>query len=177
MLTKSYDYLFVVLFSILHELGHLSTLYLFGGRADKLSLAYYGIGLKHSTKLTAFKESIFLLSGIFVNLIFFLFDVQKQINLVLIFVNSLPIYPLDMGRVLKLLLNSVFCLRVSDAVFKMISVTILILLIILAIYIKSLSLTLIVIYVIIYSLNYSIDWGYYDKKRSWKNTPICSKTC
>lgn len=157
MLFKSYEYLYILLFSALHELGHLITLYLFKGRADKLVFAYYGIGLKRRAELSYIKELIFLLSGIIVNLVFYLFGIHREINLVLIFINALPIYPLDCGRAFKLILNNILSLNVSDKLYNAFSIMIIIALIVLAVYVKSISLGLIIVYIIVYSLNNSVD--------------------
>lgn len=155
MLARSYDYLYVLLFSILHECGHIIALYSFKGKADKICLSFYGIGLSHSSKFSYTKDLIFLLSGILVNIFFAIVGIKRDINIALAFVNSLPIYPLDFGRALKLTLNEFLGLRISDIAYNVISVITIILLIILAIYIKSVSLLLIVAYIIIYALNNS----------------------
>lgn len=157
MLFKSYDFLYVILFSALHELGHLIALLLCKGKPDKLVFAYYGIGLKHTSDLTDFCELIFLSAGIVVNLILFLVNIRRDINLALLIVNALPIYPLDGGRILKIILNTFLNLTVSDIVFKVISVFIIILLIVTAFYLKSVSLGFITLYVIVYSINNSFN--------------------
>lgn len=157
MLFKSYDFLFVILFSALHELGHLTALLLCKGKPNKLVFAYYGIGLKHSSDLTDFRELIFLSAGIVVNLIFCLFNIKRDINFALLIVNALPIYPLDGGRILKIILNTFLSLTISDMIFKAISVFIIILLIITAMYLKSFSLGFITLYVIVYSINNSFN--------------------
>lgn len=157
MLFKSYDFLFVILFSALHELGHLIALLICKGKPDRLVFAYYGIGLKHSSDLNDFSELIFLSAGIVVNLFFCIFNIKRDINLALLIVNALPIYPLDGGRILKIILNAFFNLTISDMIFKAISVFIIILLIITALYLKSVSLGFITLYVIVYSINNSFN--------------------
>ena len=157
MLFKSYDFLFVILFSALHELGHLIALLICKGKPDRLVFAYYGIGLKHSSDFNAFRELIFLSAGIVVNLFFYIFNIKRDINLALLIVNALPIYPLDGGRILKIILNKFFNLTISDMIFKAISVFIIILLIITALYLKSVSLGFITLYVIVYSINNSFN--------------------
>lgn len=157
MLFKSYDFLFVILFSALHEFGHLIALLICKGKPDRLVFAYYGIGLKHSSDLNDFSELIFLSAGIVVNLFFCIINIKRDINLALLIVNALPIYPLDGGRILKIILNTFFNLTISDMIFKAISVFIIILLIITALYLKSVSLGFITLYVIVYSINNSFN--------------------
>lgn len=149
--------LYVLLFSALHELGHIIMLYIVGGRAESITLAYYGIGLKHKSRLSDVRQILFLLGGVAVNLIFVLLNIERDINLALFTVNILPLYPLDGGRALKLVLNNILSVNASDTVFKVISAVIIILLTGAAVYLKNLSLVLIVIYIIIYSLNNSFD--------------------
>lgn len=157
ILANNYNYLYVLLFSSLHELGHLISLYIIGGRAESITFSYYGIALKHNSSLTWFKNIIFLSSGIIVNLICACFNFYRDINICLLLINALPIYPLDGGRILKIVLNQVFRLNISDVIFKIISFIIFALIVVLAIYIKSISLLFILIYIIIYSINNSFD--------------------
>lgn len=157
IITKSYDFINVLLFSSLHEMGHIASLFLLGGKFDSITLEYYGIGLKHSFCMKPLHEFLFLISGILVNLIFVIINCKRQINLALLFVNVLPVYPLDGGRILKLVFNRIFNLAVSDKAYNCVSVFVIILLIALTIYIKSASLALICLYIIVYSLNNSID--------------------
>lgn len=105
LFSNNISFLIVILFSSLHELGHIASLYMLGGRADKITVSFYGIGLKHSSRLSSCREIAFLMSGIAVNLVFAAFDVYRDINCALIFANALPIYPLDMGRCLMLIFD------------------------------------------------------------------------
>ena len=148
---------YLLLFSALHEAGHLCCLLLFGKNPDCLTVAFYGIGLKHSARLRLWQELVFLLGGIAVNAFFIALNVQKEINLALFLINALPLYPLDGGRIIKLVLNRLFALSISDAVFKAISAVLIAVLVALSIIYKNISLALISAYIIVYSLNNSFD--------------------
>ena len=151
--------LFLLLFSSLHELGHLSVLYLLGGRAEELTLSYYGIGLKPLYNFSAGKEVVFLLGGAAVNIIFAAFAIQRELNIALAAINLLPVYPLDGGRALGIIVNAFSDYAVSVRILQIISVIIISLLIIIAIVLKNISLLLISVYIIFYSIN---NRGMYD---------------
>lgn len=146
LFANNYDFLYALLFSSLHEAGHIISLYLLGGRADKITLSFYGIGLKHSSELAVSKEVIFLLSGIAVNLLFVMLDVERNINLALLFINAMPIYPLDIGRCFKLVLEKYFGVVVSYFVLYAISTAFLIALVCYCFYCKNFSVLLVSAY-------------------------------
>ena len=98
LFAKNDSVLFLLLFSSLHEVGHILSLYFFGGKAKKITFAYYGIGMVRHGDLNFLSEIIFLLSGIAINSVFVIFNFQREINFCLLFINLLPIYPLDAGR-------------------------------------------------------------------------------
>ena len=48
LFAKNDDLLYLILFSSLHETGHILSLYLLGGKAEKITFSYYGkIGRAH----------------------------------------------------------------------------------------------------------------------------------
>jgi stage IV sporulation protein FB len=157
VLLKSSNIAFVLLFSSLHEIGHLIALLVFGGRAKEINISFYGIGLKYDYSFSFLKELVLFSAGIIVNLILCLLNINRNINLSLALINMLPLYPLDGGRILKLILNKLFYLNVSDYIFKTVSFIVLALLVIYSIYAKNYSLILIIIYIIIFSLNNTFE--------------------
>lgn len=138
----------LLIYSALHEFGHFFMLIICGGRPDSLRLSYYGLALKYSSQLSKAKESLVLLAGPLVNLLFYVL-MKNEINLLLFVLNMLPVYPIDFGRVIRL-----FSYRLS----RVLGCITLVLLIPLAVYMliayKSFSLIFIVCYLIIYSFNY-----------------------
>ena len=157
VLLKSSNIAFVLLFSSLHEIGHLIALLIFGGRAKEINISFYGIGLKYDYSFSFLKELVLFSAGIIVNLILCLLNINRNINLSLALINMLPLYPLDGGRILKLILNKLFYLNVSDYIFKTVSFIVLALLVLYSIYAKNYSLILIIIYIIIFSLNNTFE--------------------
>lgn len=155
-LFMNYDsIIYILLFSSLHETGHIIILLLFGEKPDAVTISYYGIGLKHSAKLGAIKEILFLSGGVIVNLLFYSLGICKDINLALAFINALPLYPLDGGRILSIITDSLLSEKISRAVLLSVSILISISLLSVAIYFKNVSLILILLYIAFYSINNS----------------------
>ncbi len=138
----------LVLFSAIHEIGHILVLYIIGGKPDKIVVSYYGIGMTHSSMLTPSKEIIFLFSGIFINLTFAILNICREINIKLVIMNSLPIYPLDMGRILKCILDTILPVSISYKVYFIVGWVFELLLLGTAIYLKNINLFFISLYLI-----------------------------
>lgn len=136
----------IILFSCLHELGHLTALLLFNAKPNYIKLSFYGISLNYCNKLGRIKELIAILCGPAVNLLLYLI-LKDEINLFLFIINMYPVLPLDGGRSL----NTVF-----QNNGKFISLFFLVLLIGLSLYLlviyKIWSLILIVIYLLIFNI-------------------------
>ena len=157
LLINNKNILYVVLFSSLHETAHILSLIIFHQTPEEITFAFYGIGLKSDYSLSFFKELVFLLIGALLNLLLAFFGVFREINYSLAIINLLPIYPLDGGRALKLILNKVFSLDFSDRLFRWVSALIILSLIAYSLYNKNYSLILIVIYILIFSFNNSFE--------------------
>ena len=91
----------LILFSVLHELGHIIMLLIFGARPTLIKLSFYGMGMKYEKHLSKIKELFVLLCGPAVNLALFAFF-GNEINLMLFLLNMFPVVPLDGGRILRL---------------------------------------------------------------------------
>lgn len=143
------DAVWVLVFSSLHECGHLAALCALGGKPDQLTLSFYGFGLRYSSRLSAVQEAVVLLTGPAVNAVLWLL-LQDTINPVLFILNSLPIYPLDGGRLAALFLK--------PSVLRLISIGTLSAVLLLAVYLfvvyHSFSLLLIAVYLMISNKRY-----------------------
>lgn len=137
---------YLLLFSSLHEIGHIAALMLVGGKVSRLTLSFYGLALKYDTKLSNIREIIVILFGPLVNLILYII-LKDDINLILFALNILPIYPLDGGRIIKILL--------PDA-SRIISIVSLIIVTVFSVYLiivyHSFSMILISVYLLAYSI-------------------------
>ncbi|MFI3251933.1 MAG: hypothetical protein R3Y60_02205 [bacterium] len=162
------------MFSILclHELGHL--VFLKKYKREIISITFFPFGgiIKHSgNNNTNLKEDFYIhFGGLLVNIIllfiFHMFNMQTclLINLGIIISNSIPIYPLDGGKILKTLLNSIICYKKSlyiSSIISFISVTIL--LIINILFLKSYY----IIFIIITLYNINIKY-FYDIKKEYQ---------
>ena len=128
--------------------------FLLGGKADEITVAYYGIGLRHSELLSPCCDMVFLLSGAAVNIVLCLIGISKEINFSLALINLLPLYPLDGGRAFKVLLNSAFSLNVSDSIMTVASFVFTSLILVCSIVLRNISLALISLYIVYYSINF-----------------------
>ena len=146
LLLGAQDIALLLLFSSLHELGHIIALLCLGGKIDKLTLSFYGLALKYSSSLTNIKEFTVIICGPIVNL-FLYFILKDDINLLLFILNILPVYPLDGGRALRIGLPKIS---------KPISIVTLAVIIVFSFYLiicyHSFSLILISCYLLAYSL-------------------------
>lgn len=92
----------IITFSLLHEFGHLFSLLAFRIRPYLINFSFYGMGMKYNDNLSNFKEFVVLLCGPMINLILY-FIFKDEVNLFLFLINIYPVYPLDGGRMIKIL--------------------------------------------------------------------------
>lgn len=143
-------YVMIIVFAMIHELGHLIAGLAMGMRPEKMELNPYGVSI--SFKLTPkdynqkiikgnlleVKKIFVALAGPLTNLLIIFIAINIEIdlfsnlmiiyaNLLLILFNLLPIYPLDGGRILKGILHIFFGKRNSEKYTNIFSFFVLIL--------------------------------------------------
>ncbi|MGN0692721.1 MAG: site-2 protease family protein [Oscillospiraceae bacterium] len=110
---------------LLHELGHMAVMKLFGQKI--YSVTFYGAGVKISPKkgtmLSKWREAAVLCAGCAVNALLFLIFGSSPfglINLFLCVFNMLPAGGLDGGRILRLFLeeSDKFSLRTASCICR-----------------------------------------------------------
>ena len=125
LMDKSGSVFLSVVFSLLHELGHITAMALCKEQIDSLTFHPFGISmkLKNSSALSFGEEVFVLLSGCAVNLIFAVLNITPTItyiNIGILLFNILPVANLDGGRTIRLFLTRFFGERAgsiaSDAV-------------------------------------------------------------
>lgn len=109
----AYNYLCCLLFSSLHEIGHIIPMLAFGCDIKEISFGGMGIKIEKSSAILSYhQECVVALCGPFINLILavllFFFKNKSEflhtafnINIGLFVINLLPIVMLDGGRFLK----------------------------------------------------------------------------
>ncbi len=134
-------YVIIIVFAIIHELGHLMAGLIMGMKPEKIELMPYGISISFKLKpkdynkkilkanLLEIKKILVAIAGPFTNLLIIIFATHLKIelfsnliiiyaNLLLILFNLVPIYPLDGGRILKGILHIFLGKRKSRKIYE-----------------------------------------------------------
>lgn len=166
-------YALIMIFAIIHELGHLVAGILMGMKPEKIELMPFGLSVSFKININDYnkkikkgnnletKKILIALAGPLTNLIMILITYRLKIdiiksmliiytNFLIMIFNLLPIYPLDGGRILKGILHISFGKRKSEKYINNISkITVIIITAItsiLILYIQNISFILIDIY-------------------------------
>ena len=105
---KQKIYFIAYMFIIMHELTHMITALLLNVDIEEINLTIFGANAKYSGKINPLKDLIISISGPLASLCFgFLYNNNTYflINMMIIILNIVPIYPLDGGRIVRDLLT------------------------------------------------------------------------
>ena len=137
-------YAMIMLFALIHELGHLLAGILMGMKPEKIELMPFGVSISFKIKVEEYnkkikkgnmleiKKILVALAGPLTNFIIIIIasniniDLFKALiiiytNFLIMIFNLLPIYPLDGGRILKGILHINFGIRKSEFYTNIIS--------------------------------------------------------
>lgn len=101
-------FLMIYLIIFLHELGHLFFINLFKRKIKNIEVHPYGIIIDlYEENSNNYKDLLISCGGIMINILLmpFLNNELREINLYFLIFNSLPIYPLDGGLIIKNILS------------------------------------------------------------------------
>lgn len=148
-------YLLLMLFAIIHELGHLAAGLILKFKPEEIKLTPVGLQIQfkvsdeeyklNNVKSYTIKKAIIALAGPLTNFIIatimiaiaqinidlqytYMFSLIVYSNLLIAMFNLIPIYPMDGGRVVKEILSIIFGKKKAYKITYMISKTVLILL-------------------------------------------------
>ena len=140
------------IFLLLHEMGHMYTARLLGYRFDTIDFMPYGLGLQTNNIYISVKNDILItIAGPMINILFITIIVilwwcyptsyyytldAYYVNVSILLMNILPIFPLDGGRILMLLLKEKYRVQTMKImkVFTIVFIVIFIVLFILSIF-------------------------------------------
>lgn len=120
-----YNYLLFTLIIFIHELGHTFTACFFKWKIDKIYIYPYGGISKFNTLINVYnyQEFLVLIAGPLIQIIFmFIFlnfisikyhSIFIFYNMFILIFNLLPIYPLDGGKLIKILFSEIFSFKFS----------------------------------------------------------------
>ena len=174
ILTRQIEiYASMMIFAIIHELGHMLSGILLGLKIEKMELMPYGVSVSFglTTKdynnkikngnLLELKKTVVAIAGPLTNLLIaiitYYLNIAEELkalivysNILLLLFNLLPIYPLDGGRILKSILHILVGKRQSEKYINNISFVLLLFLTfvssILIIYLKNIAIFLIILF-------------------------------
>lgn len=185
-------YAMIMIFAIIHELGHLLAGLLMGMKPEKIEIMPFGVSISFKINVKEYnrkikrgnifeiKKIIVALAGPITNFIIILItsnsklDLIKSIliiytNFLIMIFNLLPIYPLDGGRILKGILHIVLGKRKSEKYINIISkITVIVITAIssiLILYVHNISILLIDMY--LWYLVIKEDSIYKNREKIW----------
>ena len=159
------NYLIVMFFAFLHEIGHIITGVFFKMKLEKIEIMPFGLSASFYTKFDdkkfKIKEIFIALAGpitslllaILCNHINFTYIARQEAvysNLLILFFNLIPLYPLDGGRIIKgIIYTKMGILQTENIVNKISNITMIVLTIISSIavyYYKNIAIFLVCIF-------------------------------
>lgn len=173
---KLETFIYYYLFVFMHELAHILVALVLKVDIKEIELLPIGMNAKYENNISKYKELFISLAGPLASFLFsicFKNATFAQINLSIAFLNLVPIYPFDGGRILRCFLKIIFGdfkgTKISNMITKCFLMTFIIISLLLAAYFKNYYFIIFTIYIFYISheeikkekfygiLNYFID--------------------
>lgn len=125
------------LFIMMHELSHMIVALLINVDVEEITLLPFGASAKYSGNVTLWQEFLIAIAGPLASLFFawvYHNHTYFMVNVLIIIFNLLPIYPLDGGRIIKVLCLAIFGAKLGNELFILSQKIAMLLLIVLALY-------------------------------------------
>lgn len=140
-------FIYFLIASFIHEIGHILAIYICGGKIHSLKLSVLGANMDYSfSNITSYKTEIFINSaGILINIVTAILFSYLGINtlagasIILAIFNSLPIMPLDGGKILTNIFSYFYDPYISEIILYIVSIILAFILLILGVYILIIS--------------------------------------
>ena len=185
-------YAMIMIFAIIHELGHLLAGILMGMKPEKIEIMPFGVSISFKINVKEYnrkikkgnifeiKKIIVALAGPITNFIIILITSNLKVDLIksmliiytnflIMIFNLLPIYPLDGGRILKGILHIVLGKRKSEKYINIMSkITVIVITAIssiLILYVHNISILLIDMY--LWYLVIKENYIYKNREKIW----------
>ena len=121
-------YITVMFFCIIHELGHTIVGILLKMKPEKLEIMPFGLSVSfynnYDDKYLNFKEILVAIAGPITSLCLAIFLTKEEAvysNILILFFNLIPIYPLDGGRIIRGILRSKMGIIRTEKIIEYIS--------------------------------------------------------
>ena len=139
---------------LIHEIAHIVVALLLKVNVKELLLMPFGVCAIYCDRISSKKEILISIAGPLMSLIIFLFSKDiliKNINLLIMMFNLIPIYPLDGGRILKNFLKVKYGynkgIKITQVISDFFIVGIFVLSIIFIMYLKNFYLFFLILYI------------------------------
>ena len=197
ILTNQIDiYVLLMIFAVLHEIGHLVAGILLGFKPKKINFMPLGFCIQFNipveiynrrllkSNILSLKKLIIALAGPLVNLILSIIFIALHMNINLIYANILicifnliPIYPLDGGRIIKNTLKIIFgnkkALKLTNVISNVLMIILSMISSVAILYYKNIAIFFIVIYLwivtIIENKKYNLKNKIYKEIENYNN--------
>ncbi len=114
-------YLTFYFFAVLHEMAHIIVAYILKVKIREINFLSVGLNVQYENNISHMKEIIIASAGPILSLALAIFLSNSNlalINFIIFISNIMPIYPLDGGRIIRILLVKIFGYKKGIKLYK-----------------------------------------------------------